>query len=77
MNRDEAHVALSTATGWYKAQASQGQNGCVEVNVDVPGWAGLRDSKLGPDSPVLVFTAIEYDAMITRAKAGEFHHRNP
>lgn len=43
--------------GWFKASRSGGQNGCVEVNLTLPHVVGVRDSKLGARSPVLVFTA--------------------
>jgi len=39
----------------------------------VPGWVGVRDSKLGDDSPVLAFTHHEWRAMLDGAHAGEFN----
>ncbi|TKG61530.1 DUF397 domain-containing protein [Prauserella endophytica] len=77
MNADAARAALSnTSTGWSKSSFSNGgQNGCVEFNFDLPGWAGVRDSKLGDASPVLVFNAREIDALIAGMKAGEFDGR--
>jgi hypothetical protein len=75
MNHEQAHAAISAATGWYKAQASQGQNGCVEVNQTIPGYVGVRDSKLGAASPVLAFTAHEFTAFLSGAREGEFDNR--
>ena len=44
----------------------------VEFNFTVPGWAGVRDSKLGDASPVLVFNARGIDALISwREKPGK------
>jgi hypothetical protein len=45
---------------------------CVEV-ADLPGGDRLvRDTKLGETSPVLRFTASEWEAFISGVKAGEF-----
>jgi hypothetical protein len=68
---DAARAALHTADGWRKSTFSGGQNGCVEVNSTVPGYTGIRDSKLGSGSPVLVFNAVAIAAMIDGVKAGE------
>jgi len=65
MSTHAARVALTTATtGWFKSSRSGGQNGCVEVNLTVPGYAGVRDSKLGDASPVLVVTRKALQAML-------------
>jgi hypothetical protein len=73
MDTHAARAALSsTSSGWFKSSFSGGQNGCVEFNFTVPGFAGVRDSKLGDASPVLVFKAKDLNAMLARAKAGEF-----
>jgi len=56
-------------TGWRKSSRSQ-YNNCVEVcfvGDDVP----LRNSR-DPDGPVLVFTALEWDAFGEGVKRGEF-----
>jgi len=72
---DEVRAALKTmSAGWTKAQASGEQN-CVEVNFEVPGWAGVRDSKLGVDSPVHVFNKTEWDAFLAGVRNGEFDNR--
>ncbi|WP_329073488.1 DUF397 domain-containing protein [Amycolatopsis sp. NBC_01480] len=77
MDADAARAALSTtATGWGKSSYSNGgANGCFEFNFSVPGWAGVRDSKLGDASPVLVFNERELTAMLAGAKDGEFDNR--
>ncbi|MBN9748611.1 DUF397 domain-containing protein [Amycolatopsis sp. A1MSW2902] len=63
-------------TGWEKSRFSGGQNGCVEFHFDgVHGWVGVRDSKLGDNSPVLAFNKVEFDAFIAAAQAGQFTDR--
>lgn len=77
MNADTARTALSTiSTGWTKSTFSNGgANGCVEFNFTVPGWAGVRDSKLGDASPVLVLNTTETDTLIASMKTGELDGR--
>jgi len=55
---------------WRKAQRSVGNGACVEL-APVNGMVAMRDSK-DPDSPVLMYTAAEWDAFLHGAKAGEF-----
>lgn len=71
MNHDQAATGLTTAAGWRKSSYSQGANGCVEVTTELPGWVGVRDSKLGTDSPVLAFTQSEWHTTLAAAQAGE------
>ncbi|WP_460444246.1 DUF397 domain-containing protein [Amycolatopsis magusensis] len=61
-------------SGWWKSSYSSGAGGCVEVNDSVPGFVGVRDSKLGTESPVLLFEPHEIRAFVLGAKAGEFDH---
>ena len=70
---NESVLEALRAASWTKSSYSQGQNNCVEV-AQVPGWVGVRDSKLGASSPVLVFTEDEWSAFVSGAKAGEFDH---
>ena len=72
MNHDEAQAALTVSTAWRKSSRSQGANNCVEITTELPGWVGVRDSKLGHGSPVLAFTEHEWRAMLTGARLGEF-----
>lgn len=71
MTHDAAVGALAAATTWRKASYSAANGGCVEV-ATVPGWVGVRDTKLGPDSPVLAFTPHEWDAFTAGVRGGEF-----
>jgi Domain of unknown function (DUF397) len=61
-------VDLSRAE-WRKSTRS-GNNGCVEVGF-VQGRVAVRDSK-GRGSPVLVFTAHEWEAFVQGVRDGEF-----
>jgi hypothetical protein len=72
MHHAAAVAALSAAATWHKASLSgTGEGGCVEV-ATIPGWIGVRDTKLGPDSPVLAFTPREWDAFTQGVRDGEF-----
>lgn len=58
---------------WQKAAASAPNSDCVEF-AQLGPVIGIRDSKLGPDSPILQFTPAEIAAMLDGAKKGEFDH---
>jgi len=45
--------ALAQARAWRKSSHSERLSDCVETATEVPGWVGVRDSKLGSASPVL------------------------
>lgn len=64
MNHDQALIELTTAAGWRTSSYSQGENGCVEVSTALPGWVGVRDSKLGPTSPLLAVTRSQWRALL-------------
>jgi hypothetical protein len=74
MNRDATSAALRTTPGWFKSRHSGGQNGCVEVNLSVPGIIGVRDSKLGDASPILAYTQPQWRALLTSARNGTLNH---
>jgi hypothetical protein len=71
VNHHQAAAGLTTAAGWRKSSYSQGANGCVEITTQLPGWVGIRDSKLGPDSPLLILPLSEWRAMIAAARTDE------
>lgn len=56
---------------WRKSTFSGNGGDCVEVASNLPGIVAVRDSK-DPDGPVLTFTADEWRAFISGARAGEF-----
>ncbi|MCE7010031.1 DUF397 domain-containing protein [Kibdelosporangium philippinense] len=69
MRYEDAITALATATNWHKASFSQGQeNGCVEVG-SVTDVVGVRDTKLGAESPILAFTSAAWHSFIDDVKA--------
>lgn len=58
-------------TIWRKSSFTN--NGtCFELADLGPDVVGVRDSKLGEESPVLGFSRAEIQAFIAGAKAGEF-----
>ncbi|MEW2519050.1 DUF397 domain-containing protein [Actinacidiphila alni] len=57
---------------WQKSSYSSSNGGnCVEVAVNVPGTAPVRDSK-DPQGPALHFTAAAWADFITDVRAGHF-----
>lgn len=60
------------ARGWV-ASSFCGPNGgnCVEVNLAVPGLAGLRDSK-SPAGPALVFDCRWWGGFLAALRDGQF-----
>lgn len=58
-------------TNWRKSSRSHAANGCVEVGSS-SDHVGVRDSKLGSTSPVLLFTASEWSAFTASAQQGTF-----
>lgn len=57
---------------WRKASASTDGSGCVEVSKDVPGTIAIRDSKLGDDSPILVYSEHEWLCFVDGIRKDEF-----
>lgn len=55
------------SANWRKASYSQGANGCVEVGSSA-AVVGVRDTKLGPASPILAFSHESWSAFVERAK---------
>jgi hypothetical protein len=60
-----------TSAEWHKSSYSTNNGNCVEVARSLPGVVAVRDSK-DPDGPALVFTAGEWRAFVSGARAGEF-----
>jgi uncharacterized protein DUF397 len=57
---------------WRKSSRStQMQGQCVEVG-SAPGRTGIRDTKLGGDSPILNVGNSAFAAFVRRAKDGAF-----
>jgi hypothetical protein len=55
---------------WFKASASNGGTGCVEV-AHLESWTVVRDSK-NPDGPVHCYTPHEWACFLDGAQGGEF-----
>jgi len=56
---------------WTKSSRSSVNGSCVEIQADGNGNIKVRDSKLGDESPVLVFNAQEWDAFVEGVRDGE------
>ncbi|MCA1190295.1 MULTISPECIES: DUF397 domain-containing protein [unclassified Saccharopolyspora] len=56
---------------WRKSTRSHAANGCVEVGSGADR-VGVRDSKLGAGSPVLLFTTAEWASFTARTRRGAF-----
>ncbi|MFE6283572.1 DUF397 domain-containing protein [Streptomyces sp. NPDC057877] len=51
---------------WRKSSYSNGEGGsCVEIADGVPGTVPVRDSKLTPEGPVLLFPARAWGAFVS------------
>ena len=58
-------------SGWRKSTRSGAQGDCVEVG-SAPGIVGVRDSKLGEGSPVLVVSRRRWADFASALRAGTF-----
>jgi Domain of unknown function (DUF397) len=65
MTDHTAPTSPRRATGWRKSSYSKGANDCVEVTTATPGQVSVRDSKLGPTSPILTVTTAHWHALLT------------
>lgn len=71
MNPQDALATLAQAQAWRKSTHSDRANGCVEITTELLGWVGVRDSKLGHDSPILAFTDHAWRALADAIRDGE------
>jgi hypothetical protein len=63
-------TAHNLPMAWHKSSYSSSNGGnCVEVAVNVPGAAPVRDSK-DPHGPALVFSTDAWSAFLTDVKSG-------
>ena len=72
MADDSVIAALSAAANWHKSSFSGGENGgCVEVGF-AGAHVGIRDTKLGPASPIIVTTRCTWREFLRGVGNGEF-----
>jgi hypothetical protein len=58
---------------WQKSRHSNSQGTCVEFAKLPGGDIAVRNSRF-PDSPALIYTTAEVEAMLLGVKDGEFDH---
>lgn len=59
---------------WFTSSYTNGGlNDCVEVNYSLAGHVGVRDSKLGPESPILAVPPVPWASLLTAVKDGALH----
>ncbi|WP_067710268.1 DUF397 domain-containing protein [Nocardia yamanashiensis] len=61
-----------TSAHWFKSTRSHGSGECVETAHLPGGSVGVRDSKLGEESPILVFRAASWDVFVDSLRVGAF-----
>ncbi|WP_028935613.1 DUF397 domain-containing protein [Pseudonocardia spinosispora] len=61
-----------TAPSWFKSSYSEGNSGCVELSLTVPGRPAIRDSKLGTASPILLLTPRALQTFLEGTARGDF-----
>lgn len=60
-------------TGWHKSSFSANASGCVDVGRGTDGRTyGIRDTKLGANSPVVKATTEAWASFYQAVKSGEF-----
>jgi hypothetical protein len=68
MKKDRAPLDL-TGAAWVTSSYSDGGAQCVEVAVNLPGLAPVRDSK-NPEGPALIFPRTAFAEFVNAAAAG-------
>lgn len=61
-----------TGAQWRKSRRSHGGGAACVMVAQVPGAAGVKDSKLGQASPILPFAADVWASFLRGVKAGTY-----
>jgi hypothetical protein len=64
VTRKTVQAALEQCSRWRRSGYSDGENNCVEITTELPGWTGVRDSKQGGLGPILAVTNCEWWGLI-------------
>ncbi|MGI5323501.1 DUF397 domain-containing protein [Actinomadura nitritigenes] len=72
LNVPAAGASENAATGWRKSARCAGNGACVEIGSLRGGAVAARDAFHGDAGPVLTFSAAEWRAFASAAKAGRF-----
>lgn len=64
-----------TGARWRKSTRSNGSGACLEVGVTASA-TGVRDTKLGNASPILVFPRSQWASFLHSLKAGDLDSRD-
>lgn len=76
MNAEQALTTFRTSsTGWTKSSFST-DGECVEVNLTIPGWVGVRDSKDPDRQNVLLFSRVGWAGVLAAVREGSLSRRS-
>ncbi len=64
-----------TGARWRKSSRSNGTGACVEVGL-TESATGVRDTKLGDASPILVFPRDQWTSFLRSVKSGDLDSGN-
>ncbi|TDC51283.1 DUF397 domain-containing protein [Actinomadura sp. KC345] len=63
-------MPITPKQSWRKSSRCTADANCVEIADSAPGALAVRDTKTGPDGPVLRFSRDEFATLFTRIKTG-------
>ncbi|WP_190858707.1 DUF397 domain-containing protein [Actinomadura sp. RB99] len=64
-------MSATTESHWRKSSRCVADSNCVEVARIAAGKLGVRDTKTGPDGPVLTLASEVFTTFLAKAKAGD------
>ncbi|GAU66649.1 hypothetical protein SSP35_03_02970 [Streptomyces sp. NBRC 110611] len=71
MSTEDRFALDLMGAAWVKSSYSDGGQQCVEVAVNLPGLAPVRDSK-DPEGPALIFPRAAFADFVNAAGGGKF-----